>query len=257
MPRLFAKPLWARAADYPTFMKHIPPPSQAASSGAAHPCSRRAGFSLVEVVLALGVVALAFIGIFSMLPTGLTIFRQAMDTSIGAQISQRIVGEAQQTDFDALVPGNQSATQTKKTTIGGDGGQFYAMPLRYFDDQGTEIPFNDLSTDIPPAGDPRTLKIVYTARVRGSMPGVADPSSHSSSYFTSLPATTGTRFNPRAVTFLTIQIFKNAGHKAVASLVDTSGTYLIDPTLAAKANLTVQTYTAIVARNGYHKKIGT
>jgi uncharacterized protein (TIGR02598 family) len=81
---------------------------------------RKAGFSLVEVVLAIGVVAFAFVALFGLLPAGLSTFRQALDNSLGSQIVQRLVNEAQQTDFPTLI-----ATPTG--------------PLRYFDDQGNEV----------------------------------------------------------------------------------------------------------------------
>lgn len=83
------------------------------------PTSAPAAFSLIEVVLAIGIVSFAFVGMFALLPAGMTIFRQAIDNSIGSQIVQRIVNEAQQTDFPAL-------TAAPITT-------------RYFDDQGNEL----------------------------------------------------------------------------------------------------------------------
>lgn len=76
-------------------------------------------FSLVEVVLAIGIVSFAFVGLFGLLPAGLTVFRQAIDNSVGSQIVQRLVNEAQQTDFPVLT----AAAPTK----------------RYFDDQGNEV----------------------------------------------------------------------------------------------------------------------
>lgn len=81
---------------------------------------RAAGFSLVEVVLSIGIVAFAFVAIFGLLPAGLTTFRQAVDNSLGSQIVQRLVNEAQQTDYPTLI-----AAPTG--------------PLRYFDDQGNEV----------------------------------------------------------------------------------------------------------------------
>lgn len=77
------------------------------------------GFSLIEVVLCIGIVAFAFLAVFSMLPVGLTTFRQAIDNSLGSQIVQRLVGEAQQTDYPTLI-----------TT---------PAYLRYFDEQGNEV----------------------------------------------------------------------------------------------------------------------
>lgn len=86
--------------------------------------SRRvAAFSLVEVVLAIGIVSFAFVGMFGLLPVGLNTFRQAVDSSVGSQIVQRVINDAQQTDFPTLI--------TSGTTT------------RYFDDQGNELKNSD------------------------------------------------------------------------------------------------------------------
>src|SRR5687768_10397671 len=99
--------------------------------------SPRRGFSLVEVVLAVGVVAFAFVAILGLIPAGLTQFRQAMDTSVCAQIAQRVIMDAQQTDFETLVDGKDPASkQTNMTFRGAKIGQ---SELRYFDEQGDEI----------------------------------------------------------------------------------------------------------------------
>ena len=63
---------------------------------------KRSGFSLVEITVALGIIAFAFVSIFGLLPSGLTTFRRAMDISIGSQIIQRLINDAQQTDFENL-----------------------------------------------------------------------------------------------------------------------------------------------------------
>ena len=78
-------------------------------------------FSLVEIALSLGIVSFAFVGIFSLLPAGMTSFRQAIDTTMMSQIVQRVANEEQQTDFATLTGG-----QTQRN--------------RYFDDQGNEVP---------------------------------------------------------------------------------------------------------------------
>ena len=78
---------------------------------------KRSGFSLVEITVALGIIAFAFVSIFGLLPTGLTTFRRAMDISISSQISQRLINDAQQTDFTTL----------KSTEV------------RYFDSDGAEV----------------------------------------------------------------------------------------------------------------------
>jgi len=76
------------------------------------------GFSLIEVVLAIGVVAFSFVALLGLLPVGMGIFSSSLDTSVHTQIVQRFIADAQQTDFDTLLA---------KTTV-----------TRYFDDEGSE-----------------------------------------------------------------------------------------------------------------------
>lgn len=61
-----------------------------------------AGFSLVEVVLAIGIVAFAFLPLLGLMPIGLNTSRQAIDTTMEAQIVQQMTSLAQQTDFSNL-----------------------------------------------------------------------------------------------------------------------------------------------------------
>jgi uncharacterized protein (TIGR02598 family) len=86
---------------------------------------KRKGFTLVEVTIAMGVVAFGFITILGLLPAGLKTFRSAMDSSVGAQIAQKVINDAQQKDFDALVANGIAST------------------VRYFDDQGNELGVSD------------------------------------------------------------------------------------------------------------------
>lgn len=60
---------------------------------------RRGAFTLVEVVIALGIIAFAFVPVIGLLPVGLDMSRQAMDATICAQIAQQLTSEVQQTDF--------------------------------------------------------------------------------------------------------------------------------------------------------------
>ncbi len=201
---------------------------------------RETGFSLVEVTLALAIVAITLVALLGLLSPGLSNFRAAIDTQIAGEIFQRVAADAQETDFDTLI---QSGTATEK---GGTGRLFYRLPLRHFDNEGTEVKV--ANADKPTSGEART--IVYTVRVRGSLPGDPDPAKHTSSYGTSLPAAAGSRFNPRDLSFLTVQIAGTGGTRALAPLID-SQTFLISPALAAKSSMPVRTYATIVARNGY------
>jgi hypothetical protein len=56
-------------------------------------------------------------------------------------------------------------------------------------------------------------KILYTVRVRGSMPGDPDPGRHTPDFATSLPGIAAPRFNPRGLTFLTVQIALTSGKR--------------------------------------------
>lgn len=199
------------------------------------------GFSLVEVTLAIGIVAFAFVALFSLLPVGMGVFREAMQTSVSAQIVQRVVSDATETEFEQLIAGdgNQAA-----------GSRYYTLPLRYFDDQGTEV---KVSNPAAPTASERTGPpgILYTVRVRGSQPGKADPSAHKSDYPTSLPSKGGARFNPRDSTFLTIQIANNPAGKNIE--IDTT-TNLLDPAKARTAGVGLQTYAVVITRTSYAKK---
>lgn len=85
-------------------------------------------FSLVEVTLALGIVAFSLLTLVGLIPMGLTTFHKAVNASISSQIVQQVVTDMQQTDFSQL-------TQS--------------IPIRYFDDQGNEL---GTANNPPPAG---------------------------------------------------------------------------------------------------------
>jgi len=80
------------------------------------------GFTLVEVVLAIGIIAFAFVPLVALLPIGLGVSRQAIDTTVQAQIAQQLITEAQQTDFSLL-------TNLQNDSVN--------KPY-YFDDQGNK-----------------------------------------------------------------------------------------------------------------------
>lgn len=59
-------------------------------------------FTLVEIVLAIGIVAFAFVAIMGMLPVGLATFNNAVDATVEAQIAQQVFADAQQVKFADL-----------------------------------------------------------------------------------------------------------------------------------------------------------
>lgn len=81
----------------------------------------RRGFSLVEVVLATGIMALGVITILGLLPHGLEMTRKTANEQAETRIIDQIVGELQAADWSGLQD------------------QINTPVRRYFDDQGLEI----------------------------------------------------------------------------------------------------------------------
>jgi uncharacterized protein (TIGR02598 family) len=87
---------------------------------------RSAAFSLVEVTLALGVVAVALTSMLALMPTGLSLFRDSMESSARADILRKVTSELQQMPFAELK--NSIPEQARD---------------RYFSDQGVETEKED------------------------------------------------------------------------------------------------------------------
>lgn len=102
-------------------MHSIPPPAN--PSFAPNPHQLR-GFSLVEVALALGIVAFAFVSLFGLLPAGLTTFRNAIDTGNETRIVQTFVSKVIATDFENLKTKVDFASTNE---------------IIYFDEEGTQV----------------------------------------------------------------------------------------------------------------------
>jgi uncharacterized protein (TIGR02598 family) len=85
------------------------------------------GFTLIEVTLAVGISAIALVGLLAMIPQGVMTMKRATDTAIEARIHQQLVSEIAQTDwhhrgkYDYRAPGSD---------------------VWLFDDQGIQVPKN-------------------------------------------------------------------------------------------------------------------
>ena len=73
-------------------------------------------FSLIEVVIALGVAATALVALFGLLPGGMKTFRSTMGTAVGSQIAERVFNDIQVANWGDVQGGT-----------------------RYFDEQGNEL----------------------------------------------------------------------------------------------------------------------
>ncbi|MGK0188462.1 MAG: hypothetical protein ACI9R3_004273 [Verrucomicrobiales bacterium] len=113
------------------------------------------GFSLVEVVIALGIVATVMVALLALLPLGMDALREAADLTVQSRIAESLRGDVQQADWDTL--------------------DRYRNELRYFDAEGTtletagsgtrlytaKIEFPDTPINLPGLGKNRyTKKII-------------------------------------------------------------------------------------------------
>jgi uncharacterized protein (TIGR02598 family) len=92
------------------------------------------GFSLVEVVLALGILVFCLVALLGLIPMGLQSFRSAMTLTVESQIAQSLSGDIQLTDFGNL------------QTMLNPAAKYY------FDDQGMVV-------------DAASAAVIYTATV--------------------------------------------------------------------------------------------
>ncbi|MDA0812157.1 MAG: Verru_Chthon cassette protein B [Verrucomicrobia bacterium] len=77
------------------------------------------GFSLVEVVIALGIVATVMVALMALLPLGMDALRESANLTVQSRIAQDLIGDVQQADWDTLTR--------------------YENELRYFDGEGTTL----------------------------------------------------------------------------------------------------------------------
>lgn len=90
---------------------------------------RHEGFSLVEIILALGIVAFAVIPLMALLPAGATAARSSIDDVAFTQITKAVQSELQQTPYDQI-----------KTGVGEGAAYEYHY---YFDSEGTRVEASD------------------------------------------------------------------------------------------------------------------
>ena len=112
---------------------------------------RSGGFSLVEVALALAIMAFASASIISLIPFGLTSFRQAMNYTVESEIVQSLTNEITLTDFGYLKNMSKSKNVTYYFDADGnrltsDTGSHYKVQIGFTDlSPGATNPANSLA----------------------------------------------------------------------------------------------------------------
>lgn len=99
-------------------------------------------FSLIEVAMAMGIVAFAFTALMGMLPVGLGLFRDATDTSVATRIVQKVSGDLQQADFNSIASadGNVIYFDEQGTVVSSVNGAIYWARVSIF--SGAQLPGN-------------------------------------------------------------------------------------------------------------------
>lgn len=92
--------------------------SQNSNQTHRNPSAKR-GFTLIETVLAIGIVATVLIALLGLLPTGSDILSEAGRGTVGARIAQQLIGEVQLAEYDDIDKFNNQT--------------------RYYNDMGTEL----------------------------------------------------------------------------------------------------------------------
>jgi uncharacterized protein (TIGR02598 family) len=193
---------------------------------------RQAAFSLIEVTLAIGIVAFAFMSILGLLPIGMNTFRQAMNTSICSQIGEQVMNDVQETDFnDLMSPASGNSSNNSGSPFLLSSGSSATQTTRYFDYRGNELTAG--SSTAAPQG---ALYWVHTRITPNTiLPGSASTNAANSG-------------NPALAT-VTIQIINNPGETILSKIqtdsTTSSPTYLLwnDP------RFQTYTYSGLVSQN--------
>ncbi len=129
-------------------------------------------FSLVEVVMAIGITSFAALSIVGVIPVGLNSFHQTKITSVATEISKQMFSEIGNTSYAKIVSSATSATQPwRLVTTGTSTSNNY---VRYFNEQGEELAASAGSTT-PPAG---TIYQVNAAAQYGTFLGATTSSAN-------------------------------------------------------------------------------
>jgi uncharacterized protein (TIGR02598 family) len=185
---------------------------------------------LIEVVLAVGVVAFAFVAILGLIPAGMTQFRQAIDTSVCSQIAQRVIMDAQQSEFNVLIDASDPQASQSGSTL--RAPKFSDPQLRYFDEQGNEVPVSDAAKrDSNSLSATEKLLVVYHVNT------CIRP-------MTALPQTGASTSDARAVATLMVEVAYNQGNRKLTFLNNR-----IDLSDPKNKGVIVKTYCSQVGRN--------
>lgn len=115
-----------------------------------------AGFTLIEVSLAIGIAALALVALLALVPQGVKTMKTATDTAIEARIHQQIVAEVSLADWDKRFKYDYNTSNE----------------LYFYDDQGIRVT-KDEAKLYP--GETFEERAIYSARIHVPKAGAPMP----------------------------------------------------------------------------------
>ena len=215
---------------------------------------REAAFTLIEVAIAIGILAVSLVALLGLLPAGMNNFRKAMDISTTAQIAQKLLHDMEEAEFDQVVdvthlpkdpadPTNYCAPHFsfRAPTVGETGNSSNAVSkVRFFTDQGVEV--------VPPSLNPTSYPdlssalnkdaaatIVYHVNIRiiprADLPTVSEDASE--------------------VAQITIQVARNPGNRKIPIVTGSDS----DPNVPnrnlfkSSTGVTIFTYHSMLGKN--------
>jgi len=119
-------------------------------------------FSLVEISLSLALLSFSFVSLLGLMSSGITQFHKALDSTVTAQIAQRVLNDARQADFAALTDEKNLGTKKLPPGFNFRAPSVDAPAFRYFDEQGNEV---QPAQGGEPTGSER-LRVAYQVNVR-------------------------------------------------------------------------------------------
>jgi type II secretory pathway pseudopilin PulG len=200
-----------------------------------HPNRDAQGFSLVEVGIALALIALVLVGLLGLLPSGMNSFNKAMDITVTSQIGQRILHDAEQAEFDALIDKAALPPDPEGLSYCPESFTFRAPRVkepgwRYFDIQGTEV--NPKQSGH--LTDAEKRKVVYYVNVR-IMPRAVIPTINEGG---------------SQVAQITVQVARNPNHLDLP-FMSTNASNADEPerNLIAAGRVPIYTFASLVGKN--------
>ncbi len=208
------------------------------------PRGNASGFTLVEVSIAVGILAVALVALLGLMPAGMTNFRKAMDTSTTAQIAQRILLDLQQADFDRVIDAPLTGPDSISAYYTFTAPTRNSRQFRFFDEQGVELT-SPSGTNTSLSNAQKTA-LVYQVNVR-IMPTAPAP--------VSKDVLEGSFKG--SVALVTVQVARNPNNRTLSvykTVTDPNNANfakqnLFDPDAKENRGIQVFTYSALIGKN--------